>query len=342
MRGKKNIKDYTNKKTIVLNYKSTKAVTLITLVVTIVILIILASVTIHFTLGNNGIIKRAKEAKEQWINAEQQELVGLNELNKNFGSEGNNSNNSELTSNDIGNFTPIIKECNGDYIEIELPEIEVSNSNSIVGYAYLLNGEVIEYTKEKTYTYKDLELDSPYNISVIAMDKQGKIKSSNNVKQQSSNKLEIYNNGNEYKNITGGWEGKSTAGYGVQYGQYDKTNEYMYVKNTSTNPSSSSNYYPSWVTLKPINISKYTKIVAEGEFITPTGTRNIIIITTNSSNYSNGTSEKNVIEENATKMEMSLVNIDTKLKESYIALSAANSNYNEHTEMTIKKVWLEK
>lgn len=321
-------------------------ITLITMVITIVILIILASIVIYFTLGNNGIIKKAKEASEKWKTMQQQELSGLNELDKYFGTEGGSFSYSESNSNDIKSFTPIIKECNGDYIEIELPEIEVINSNSIVGYAYLLNGEVVEYTKEKGYIYKNLELDSNYDIKVIAMDKKGKIKISNNVNKQTSNKLEIYNSGNEYKNITGGWKGISVSGYGTGYGQYSKTNEYMYVKNTSTNPHISSNYYPSWVTSKPINISKYSKLVAEREFITPSkGTNKLVnrlIITTDSEKYTNGTWANSSITENATKMELDLSNIDEKLREAYIALTAQNSNYNEHTEMTIRKVWLEK
>lgn len=172
------------------------------------------------------------------------------------------------------------------------------------------------------------------------MDKKGKIKISNIVKQETSNKLEIYSNGEEYKNITGGWEGKSVAGYGTENGQYIKTNEYMYVKNTSTRPSASSNYYASWVTAKQINLSKYSKIIVEGQFITPNETRNHIIVTTNSDNISQGTSYYRNINENATKIEMDIAN--KNIKESYIAITCQNSNYNNHPEITIRKVWLEK
>ena len=45
--------------------KNEKAITLIALVVTIIVLIILAGVSINLLLGQNGIIKKAQEAKKE-------------------------------------------------------------------------------------------------------------------------------------------------------------------------------------------------------------------------------------------------------------------------------------
>ena len=45
--------------------KSNKGITLIALVITIIVLLILAGVTIAALSGDNGILKRAAEAKEQ-------------------------------------------------------------------------------------------------------------------------------------------------------------------------------------------------------------------------------------------------------------------------------------
>lgn len=62
-----------------------KGITLIALVITIVVLIILAAVAINLSLGNNGIFNRAKTAKEQYQNSEEQEKDGItkatNEIN---------------------------------------------------------------------------------------------------------------------------------------------------------------------------------------------------------------------------------------------------------------------
>ena len=49
--------------------KSSNGITLIALVITIIVLIILAGVRINLVLGNNGIITRAREAKNNYQKA---------------------------------------------------------------------------------------------------------------------------------------------------------------------------------------------------------------------------------------------------------------------------------
>ena len=74
--------------------KNQKAITLISLIVTIVILIILAGITISMTVGDNGIITRAREARNLYINAQEKEQAEINALaeqlaNGETGSDGN-------------------------------------------------------------------------------------------------------------------------------------------------------------------------------------------------------------------------------------------------------------
>jgi len=57
--------------------KEQKAITLIALVVTIIVLIILAGVSINLVLGDNGIITKAKEGKEDTIVEQEKEQVEL-------------------------------------------------------------------------------------------------------------------------------------------------------------------------------------------------------------------------------------------------------------------------
>ena len=57
-----------------------KAITLVTLVVTIVVLVILAGVSIITLVGDNGIITKAKQARENIIYAGQEEQEQLNQL----------------------------------------------------------------------------------------------------------------------------------------------------------------------------------------------------------------------------------------------------------------------
>ena len=58
--------------------KSNKGITLIALVITIIVLLILAGVTIAALSGDNGILRRATEAKEQTNqkNDEETEKIG--------------------------------------------------------------------------------------------------------------------------------------------------------------------------------------------------------------------------------------------------------------------------
>lgn len=58
--------------------KEMKGITLVALVVTIVVLLILAGVSINLVLGDNGIITRAKEAREKSAEATENDLKGLN------------------------------------------------------------------------------------------------------------------------------------------------------------------------------------------------------------------------------------------------------------------------
>lgn len=65
-----------------LKLKSTynHAITLISLVITIIILLILASIAINIALGENGIFKRAKDARDKYLVATEEEQKALNEL----------------------------------------------------------------------------------------------------------------------------------------------------------------------------------------------------------------------------------------------------------------------
>ena len=60
--------------------KNQRGVTLVALVVTIIILIVLAGLSINLLLGDNGIITKAKEAKENTELAKIEEEKSLNEL----------------------------------------------------------------------------------------------------------------------------------------------------------------------------------------------------------------------------------------------------------------------
>ena len=55
--------------------KTDKGITLIALVITIIVLLILAAISIATLTGNNGILTRANEAKEQTIVGKEKEEI---------------------------------------------------------------------------------------------------------------------------------------------------------------------------------------------------------------------------------------------------------------------------
>ena len=57
--------------------KRNKGITLIALVVTIIVLLILAGISINMLTGQNGILNRASEAKQNTGTAQTEELVKL-------------------------------------------------------------------------------------------------------------------------------------------------------------------------------------------------------------------------------------------------------------------------
>ena len=59
------------------NQKKNVGITLISLVITIVVLIILAGVAIYLSVGSNGVLNRAKEAKELTNKQEATDIINL-------------------------------------------------------------------------------------------------------------------------------------------------------------------------------------------------------------------------------------------------------------------------
>ena len=91
-----------NKKEKFKQLKSKNGITLIALVVTIIVLIILAAVSINLVLGDNGIITKAKEGKQNTELAKEEEVVQLNEA-------------VEYLENLGGSSTPTIKPGESGY-----------------------------------------------------------------------------------------------------------------------------------------------------------------------------------------------------------------------------------
>jgi type II secretory pathway pseudopilin PulG len=62
--------------------KGQKGITLVALVVTIIVLIILAGISISLVLGNNGIVKKATQGRDNYQTAANEEQVMVDDFEK--------------------------------------------------------------------------------------------------------------------------------------------------------------------------------------------------------------------------------------------------------------------
>ncbi len=72
------------------NNNKEKAITLIALVITIIVLLILAGVTINLTLGEGGIFSKAQIAAKNYTNAQEKELIALEQFDTTVNDRLNN------------------------------------------------------------------------------------------------------------------------------------------------------------------------------------------------------------------------------------------------------------
>ena len=158
------------------------AITLIALIITIIVLLILAGVTLTMLMGENGIIKKAQLAKEKTNEAqieEEKNLKSLEEQINNYNSRENGVSESQY----IKEFNPIILAETNINIKVS-NSLEDGEDSEIYGYLFLLDGKVVSMQQNKEYVYLDLNKGQEYEISIIAIDKQGNFKKSSTIKHK--------------------------------------------------------------------------------------------------------------------------------------------------------------
>ena len=126
--------------------KNNKGITLVALVVTIVVLLILAGVSINLVLGDNGIVKKAQDAKTKSAEASQNDLKGMNSLIEQMESTLNESENGGKTEPEKVPYLPsddfhydtstsvdtglVIADSNGnEYVWVVVPKSLYNNTN---------------------------------------------------------------------------------------------------------------------------------------------------------------------------------------------------------------------
>ena len=132
--------------------KNQSGVTILSLVVTIVILIILAGISINLILGEDGLIQKAKQAKENTELAQIEEQTSLNELYSVLKSEIGSS--GEIDYDAITKLAEF-KKAIADYIE-EAGGVKPEYSAETITFGDSIKGILKEVTKNATATVDDI------------------------------------------------------------------------------------------------------------------------------------------------------------------------------------------
>ena len=130
--------------------KKESGITIISLVVTIIILIILAGISINLTIGEDGLITKAKQAKENIELAQIEEQVHLNELYSSLETELS----GEIGYDAIAKLTEL-KKAIADYIE-EAGGIKPEYTAETTTFGDSIKGIVKEVTKTATATENNI------------------------------------------------------------------------------------------------------------------------------------------------------------------------------------------
>ncbi|MFR2533616.1 MAG: hypothetical protein ACLTEH_00130 [Clostridia bacterium] len=131
--------------------KIDKGITMISLVITIIILIILAGITINTLIGDNGIITKTKQAKENTLLAQEEEARNLNELYVQLDKMDGNIN---VGDGDIGDKLLNFKKVIAQAITKEGVDTQETDSEEVMANHI---GKILqERTKEATATENDV------------------------------------------------------------------------------------------------------------------------------------------------------------------------------------------
>ena len=343
--------------------KGNNGISLVALVITIIILLILASITMS-QLTQNGLIEKVKQAKEESIKSQIQEEIQLEliDINTEY-MQKNIKITNEIIQEELEKRLSGIKvkeDLTGSYKEYEYEIDEsfnvhiidkVNNSinikiNQKIGtsyikinveadskygdikqYQYIIDGKVCEST-EAEYTVEELEPESEHTIKVIVIDEKQNKKQSKEIKVKTEPRTYLYNMGNEYTELTGGWIVGYINGDNPGVGSALKKENYIEVKSWGYWHGS------GCYTKNQIDLKEYSKIKVD-------------IFDCSAVNITGGYEQIAIGSGNKQIMVLGVDNIQDKIYELDITDINPNSNIicvqiGNGANGNIRRIWLEK
>ena len=151
----------------------------------------------------------------------------------------------------ISDFTPEVENLRSNKFTAKVPS---SVSTNAIGYVYILGTEAKEFTKDTTYTFTGLTPATNYDVTIMAVDANGKIRYSSKRTVTTETIMYLYNN-----NIDE-WEGRNchssytAAGIFESDGIDMKSTVYPYSSYSCVTKEKikvPSNYHTVYVLVKP-------------------------------------------------------------------------------------------
>ncbi len=184
----------------------------------------------------------------------------------------------DLYSKTTNSFDLNIKELNGTYVVVEVPSEVASTASE---FLYYIDGELKEISPNSSYNFNNLSLSTNYNIRVSLKNNNNEIFKTSSISIKTLDKLYLYDNGNEYTTLTGGWECKSRQANGLA-----QKKDYSLALTFSNSGTS----YSTVNTINVLNLSNYSGIyVKYFKLMVGNGWTFLNIASQNSSNTSIGT-----------------------------------------------------
>ncbi|MBR1416358.1 MAG: hypothetical protein IJ572_00880 [Bacilli bacterium] len=183
--------------------------------------------------------------------------------------------------NRINSFNVEALELNGTYIKVKIPDYVKQISSK---YTYYIDNVFKENSTSDTYTFTNLNLNTTYKIKVNAYDSNDKLVKTSETDLTTLNRIWLYNDGNEYEIITGGWNVEIVdEGCTPRRGLFQKNSTNILLYNSAAGCSKS-----RMITVNSIDVSKYKSIYVKYYKTSISGT-NVPYISVNNIASSNRT-----------------------------------------------------
>ena len=202
--------------------KNTKGITLIQLTITIVVLIILATIGISLSIAENGIFIKAKQAKENYQVAVNEEKLMIANLEEQIDKEASSTVNNGDDNNNDGTITT----NNGEYFFHSINgftnTLGTGRINSLFGLTPTIYEPVLE--EELNYCRYEKQLTTPFDLSGEFEISFKNILATTSISQMGGFNIRFQklNNENVYENVIGigvgdGWAGSADISTGISY-----------------------------------------------------------------------------------------------------------------------------